>query len=49
MAPNRSAWKDSRFLATIASASRLVKNLMPYWVLKWNLTQTRSFRALMKE
>src|ERR1700722_13376202 len=39
----------SRSLATRASASASVRFAMPCWVRKWNLTQMRSFAALIIE
>ena len=44
----RSRWWLSRSLPTIASASSSVRFLMPCCVLRWNLTQYRSFLALMR-
>ena len=38
----------SRSLPTSASASASVRFLIPCWQTQWNLTQWRSFRALMK-
>src|SRR5271169_2492941 len=49
IAPNKSSCVDSRVWPTILAASSFVQCLWPSMVLKWNLTQKRSFFLLMKE